>query len=66
MQENTTHIQNQKLAVSIKELSKLTGVCERKLHYEIKDGKLKTSRIGTRILIRVSEAERWLKEAEVA
>jgi excisionase family DNA binding protein len=57
---------HQKLAYSIKELAKLTGVCERKIHYEIKIGNLKKSRIGRRILIRASEVDRWLDESEVA
>ncbi|HEX8565177.1 MAG TPA: helix-turn-helix domain-containing protein [Pyrinomonadaceae bacterium] len=65
MQKRTPTMQHQKLAYSVKELSKLAGVCERKIHYEIKEGKLKTSRIGRRILILATEVERWLEEAEV-
>lgn len=65
MQENTTSMQHQKIAYSIKQLSELVGLCERKIHYEIKEGKLKTSRIGRRVVIRNYEVDRWLKEAEV-
>lgn len=64
MQENTTSMQHQKIAYSVKQLSDLVGVCERKIHYEIKDGKLKTSRIGRRIVIQNYEVDRWLREAE--
>lgn len=66
MQENTTIMQHQKLAYSVKELSELTGICERKIHYEIKEGKLKKSSIGTRVLIRAIEVDRWLEKAEIA
>ena len=64
MQENTTR-QHKKIAYSIKELSELVGICERKIHYEIKEGNLKTSRIGRRVLILASEADNWLSKAEV-
>ncbi len=45
-------MQHKKLAYSIRELSKQVGICERKIHYEIENGKLKISRIGRRILVR--------------
>ncbi|MEJ7860004.1 MAG: helix-turn-helix domain-containing protein [Pyrinomonadaceae bacterium] len=64
MQQNTTPVQHDKLAYSIRELSKLVGICERKIYYEIEQGKLKISRIGRRILIRANEIDRWLQEAE--
>ena len=64
MQENTTR-QYKKIAYSIKELSELVGICERKIHYEIKEGNLKTLRIGRRVLILASEADNWLSKAEV-
>jgi excisionase family DNA binding protein len=64
MQQNTTPVQYDKLAYSIRELSKLVGICERKIYYEIEQGKLKISRIGRRILIRANEIDRWLQEAE--
>jgi excisionase family DNA binding protein len=63
MQENVS-MQSKKLAYSVKELSKLVGVCERKIHYEIQAGNLKTVRIGRRVLIRVGEIDRWLSKAE--
>ncbi len=64
MQENATLMQHQKLGYSIRELSDLVGVCERKIHYEIKEGRLNISRIGRRIVIRANEIDRWLKDAE--
>ncbi len=64
MKQNTTPAQYHKLAYSIRELSKLVGICERKIYYEIEQGKLKISRIGRRILIRANEIDRWLQEAE--
>ena len=65
MQESTTYIQHKKLAYSVKQLSELVGVCERKIHYEIKEGKLKTSRIGRRVLIPNYEVDRWLEAAQI-
>jgi excisionase family DNA binding protein len=65
MHKSTTSRSYKKLAYSIKEVSELTGICERKIHYEIKEGNLRPSRIGRRILVRASEVERWLEEAEV-
>ena len=64
MQESVTSVQNKKLAYSIRELSELVGICERKIHYEIEKGKLKIARIGRRVLVRSSEVDRWLSEAE--
>ena len=64
MQENATSVQNRKIAYSVRELSELVGICERKIHYEIEKGKLKISRIGRRVLVRAAEVDRWLSEAE--
>jgi len=64
MQENVTSTQLGKLTYSIKELCGLVGVCERKIHYEIKAKRLKTVRIGRRVLVRADEVKRWLAEAE--
>lgn len=64
MQEDATLMQHQKIAYSVRELAKLVGVCERKIHYEIKQGKLNISRIGRRVLVRANEVDRWLMEAE--
>ncbi len=36
MQENVTYMQHNKLAYSIREMSELIGICERKIHYENK------------------------------
>jgi excisionase family DNA binding protein len=65
MQENATSVQLNKIAYSIKELSETVGICERKIYYEIEQGNLKISRIGRRILIKASEIDRWLNDAEV-
>jgi excisionase family DNA binding protein len=64
MQESATSMQSKKIAYSVRELSELVGICERKIHYEIEKGKLKIARIGRRVLIRASEVDRWLSEAE--
>lgn len=62
MQENTTSFF--KIAYSVKELAKLVGVSERKIHDEIKAERLKTSRIGRRIVITASEVSKWLEASE--
>ncbi len=64
MQESATSMQHQKIAYSIREVSELVGICERKIYYEIEEGKLKIARIGRRVLVRSSELDRWLSEAE--
>ena len=64
MQENVTSMQDKKIAYSVRELSELVGICERKIHYEIKEGRLNIARIGRRVLVRASEVDRWLDEAE--
>jgi len=66
MQESTTLMQHNKIAYSVKQLSELVGVCERKIHYEIKEGRLKTSRIGRRVVIPTYEVDRWLQDAQVS
>ena len=64
MRINTTQAKNSKLAYSIRELSQLIGICERKIHYEIRNGKLKTARIGRRVLVLSREVDRWLDDAQ--
>ncbi len=64
MQENATSMQERKIAYSIREMSKLVGICERKIYYEIEQGKLKISKIGRRNVVRAVEIDRWLSEAE--
>lgn len=64
MQESVTSVQGKKIAYSIREVSQLVGICERKIHYEIEKGKLKIARIGRRVLVRATEVDRWLSEAE--
>lgn len=66
MQENATNTHHQKIAYSVKELSELVGICERKIYYEIEEGKLKTSRIGRRVLILAVEADKWLQQSEAS
>jgi excisionase family DNA binding protein len=56
-------MEHQKIAYSIKQLAKLTGICERKIHSEIKQGKLKKSCIGSRVVIRATEVDKWLEKA---
>lgn len=65
MQENLSAIQHQKLGYSVAELSKLVGVCERKIWGEINDKKLQAARIGKRVVIRAAAVDAWLSQAEV-
>lgn len=67
MHINTTHTTpnpNERIAYSVREVARLVGVCERKIQYEIQNGKLRISRVGRRVLIRSDEVNRWLNEAE--
>lgn len=64
MLKNTTTMEIQKIAYSVREVSELVGICERKIHYEIAKGKLRIARVGRRVLIRAAELDRWLSEAE--
>lgn len=57
--------QHQKLGYSVTELSKLVGICERKIWEEIKKGKLQVARIGKRVVIRSNSVDLWLSQAEV-
>ena len=63
MTKSVTQPNRDKLAFSVKELSQLTGISERKIHYEIKNNNLRPSRIGRRVLILFEEAQRWLNQA---
>ncbi len=64
MHINTTHKHHERIAFSVREVSQLVGICERKIQSEIKKGKLRISRVGTRVLIRCDEVNRWLSESE--
>lgn len=64
MQESVSPLQHQKLGYSVTEVSKLVGVCERKIWEEIKTKKLQAARIGKRVVIRASAVDSWLSEAE--
>lgn len=52
-----------KIAYGVRELSKAVGICERKLREEIKTGRLKVARVGTRVIIPSEEVEAWLQRA---
>jgi excisionase family DNA binding protein len=65
MQESVSTIQHQKLGYSVTELSKLVGICERKIWEEIKKNKLQAARIGKRVVIRASAVDAWLSQAEI-
>lgn len=64
MQESVPTMQYQKLGYSVAELSKLVGICERKIWEEIKIGKLQAARISKRVVIRPQAIDAWLSEAE--
>jgi excisionase family DNA binding protein len=65
MQETVSLLQHQKLAYSVKELSKLVGICERKIWQEIKDKKLQSARCGKRVFLTSRAVDEWLSRAEV-
>lgn len=57
MQKDTSY---RPLAVSVREAAKLMAICETKVWYAIRDGKITPTRIGGRTLILMSEIERFL------
>lgn len=63
MQENVTKMQHLKLAYSVPEVSKLTGVCERLIWQAVKDETLKSARFGRRVVISAKNLDRWLDDA---
>lgn len=64
MQETATLMQHQKLGYSVKELSELIGICERKIWEEIKNKNLQVSRIGRRVVVSASAVDKWLSDNE--
>ena len=56
----------QKLAVGPAEAAKIAGIGRTKLYEALGSGDLKSFRIGTRRLIRLSELDRWLTSHEEA
>ncbi len=64
MQSNTT-IQHTKIGYSVAEISKLLGICERKVWEEIRQKKLEAIRIGARVIVKSSSVDLYLSQAEV-
>lgn len=54
----------EKMAYSLDEVCKLTGLSKFLLHKQLKAGKLVDSRIGGRRLVMREEIKRWLEEAK--
>lgn len=52
--------QHKNLAYSVKDLARIVGISERKIHDEIKSGRLRISRVGRRVLIPANEVDLWL------
>ncbi len=50
-----------KLAYSVEELARLSSVGRTKLYEEIKDGRLRTRKVGSRTLILADDAKDWLR-----
>lgn len=48
------------LAYSIKEFCKASSISRNQMYLEIKDGNLKTVKLGRRVLIPVAAAQEWL------
>ena len=57
-----TEIKVAKDALSIVEFCSLYSVCRSTVLGEIKKQKLKAKKVGSRILIRVEDAQEWAKE----
>ena len=50
------------LAVSIEEAARMLGISRTLLYDEIKAGRIKTKKIGSRTIIEVEELRRYLRE----
>jgi len=48
--------------VGVKRLSQLTGLCERKIRYLLRQGRLPHHRIGRKVLFDLNEVENWLQD----
>lgn len=51
----------QRLSVGIADGARIVGVCEKTIENAIKNGELARVRIGRRVLVRVSDLEKWLE-----
>lgn len=58
------HELDQKTALSINEVRRLTGLGRDTIYRAIKQGRLATAKIGGRRVIRRESVERWLKKEE--
>lgn len=58
---NIKGLSNDRLAFGLKELAELTGVSKEFLRLEIKRGKLKSKKLGRRIVIVSEEVNRYLQ-----
>lgn len=50
----------QRQALSLEEAGQAVGVCSKTVSNLIRDGRLRSVRVGTRHLVPVSELQRWL------
>lgn len=53
-----------KIAYSIEEVCEMAGLSRMTVHKEIKEGRLSSSRIGSRHLISMEDIEAWLENAK--
>lgn len=63
---NTHHDDRSTLAVSPAEAASITGLGRTTIYAAIKDGQLRSVKLGRRRLIRVAALEEWLRAHEVA
>lgn len=56
----------EKLAYRIDEASRASGIGRTKLYSEVKEGRLRTCKVGNRTLILRSELQRFLQSLEAA
>lgn len=64
MQSPDTVLQ-QRLAVSPAEAARLAGIGRTRLYQSLSNGELRSFKIGTRRLIRITDLDRWLSTFEV-
>lgn len=51
-----------RLALSLEEAAQAVGLCAKTVATLIRDGRLRSVRVGTRHLVPVSELQRWLTD----
>lgn len=51
---------NERIAISLFELSESTGICQSKLREEVAAGRLLASKIGTRLIVSRAAVDGWL------